>query len=50
MSNHPRKFWPFDDPEGEIYESLSWDLPGFRPGAAARPEMAAKKDRKMRRR
>ncbi len=27
-----RKFWPLDyDPEGEIYESLSWDLPGLRP-------------------
>jgi len=25
------QFWPLDyDPEGEIYESLSWDLPGFR--------------------
>ena len=27
-----RKFWPLDyDPEGEIYENLAWDLPGFRP-------------------
>jgi len=27
-----RKFWPLDfDPEGEIYESLSWDLAGLRP-------------------
>ncbi len=26
-----RKFWPLDfDPEEEIYENLSWDLPGFR--------------------
>ncbi len=26
-----RKFWPLDfDPEGEIYESLAWDLPGFK--------------------
>jgi hypothetical protein len=26
-----RKYWPLDyDPEGEIYDSLSWDLPGFR--------------------
>jgi hypothetical protein len=25
-----RKFWLFDpDPEGEIYENLSWDLPGY---------------------
>jgi hypothetical protein len=27
-----RKFWPLDfDLEGEIYENLAWDLPGFRP-------------------
>jgi hypothetical protein len=27
-----RKFWPLDyDPEGEIYENVAWDLPGFRP-------------------
>lgn len=26
-----RKFWPLDsDPEGEIYDSPAWDLPGFR--------------------
>ena len=26
-----RKFWPLDDdPEGEIYDNLAWDLPGFR--------------------
>ncbi len=26
-----RKFWPLDyDPEGEIYDNVSWDLPGFR--------------------
>ena len=26
------KFWPLDyDPEEEIYENLSWDLPGFKP-------------------
>jgi hypothetical protein len=25
-----RKFWLFDsNPEGEIYENLSWDLPGY---------------------
>ena len=29
MKTH--KFWPLDyDPEGEIYENVSWDLPGFR--------------------
>lgn len=41
-----RKFWPLDyDPEGEIYENLAWDLPGFRrrrkthasPASAAKP-------------
>ena len=27
--NTPR-FWPLDfDPEGEIYENVSWDLPGY---------------------
>ena len=26
-----RKFWPLDyDPEGEIYENVAWDLPGYR--------------------
>jgi hypothetical protein len=26
-----RKFWPLDyDPEGEIYDTLAWDLPGYR--------------------
>jgi hypothetical protein len=26
-----RNFWPLDyDPEGEIYENVAWDLPGFR--------------------
>ena len=25
-----RKCWPLDfDPEGAIYENLSWDLPGY---------------------
>jgi hypothetical protein len=25
------KFWPLDyEPEDEIYENLSWDLPGLR--------------------
>jgi hypothetical protein len=25
------KYWPLDyNPEGEIYDSLAWDLPGFR--------------------
>lgn len=25
------KFFPWDDPECEIYENLAWDLPGFKP-------------------
>lgn len=29
--SHTHKFWPLDyDPEGEIYENVAWDLPGFR--------------------
>jgi len=25
-----KKFWPLDfDPEGEVYENLAWDLPGY---------------------
>jgi hypothetical protein len=25
------KFWPLDyDSDGEIYENVAWDLPGFR--------------------
>jgi hypothetical protein len=25
------KFWPLDyDPEDEVYETLVWDLPGYR--------------------
>jgi hypothetical protein len=31
IMNSTRNFWPLDyDPEEEIYESLSWDLPGFK--------------------
>lgn len=27
------KFWPLDfDPEGEIYENVAWDLPGYKLG------------------
>lgn len=25
-----KRFWPFDDDERPIYESLNWDLPGKR--------------------
>jgi len=32
-----RKFWPLDsDTEGEIYENVAWDLPGFRRDNPAR--------------
>jgi len=25
-----QNFWPLDyDPEGEIYENVAWDLPGY---------------------
>ncbi len=40
----PRKFWPLDyDPEGEIYENVAWDLPGFRQSSKRRPRSAAPK-------
>jgi hypothetical protein len=44
--NSNRKFWPLDDnSEGEIYENLAWDLPGFR-GRKSRPQdQAAGKSR-----
>ncbi len=33
------KFWPLDyDPEGEIYDNVAWDLPGFRAKLRNRPE------------
>jgi hypothetical protein len=36
-------FWILDfDPEGEIYESLSWDLPGFRVRESSQPQRAPK--------
>ena len=32
-----RKFWPLDfDPEGEIYENVAWDLPGYKRGSDPR--------------
>ncbi len=38
----PRKFWPLDfDPEGEIYESVVWDLPGFRRAGKRQAKAAA---------
>jgi hypothetical protein len=31
------KFWPLVDydPEGEVYDNVAWDLPGFRPARVA---------------
>jgi len=42
------KFWPLDyDPDGEIYENVAWDLPGFRRHRpkAKPPLHAPRKDR-----
>jgi hypothetical protein len=43
-----RKFWPLDfDPEGEIYENVAWDLPGFRQRRLpSKPQPAAPKTRR----
>lgn len=31
------KYWPLDyEPEGEIYDNLAWDLPGYRRNHQAR--------------
>ena len=42
-----RKFWPLDsDLEGEIYENVAWDLPGFRregPPRTSSPKSKRKK-------
>lgn len=39
-------FWPFDcDPEGEIYENLAWDLPGYRQRVRRPPLKKAKSER-----
>jgi hypothetical protein len=45
-----RKFWPLNyDPEGEIYENVAWDLPGYRRGRARRrpasPEVSRPRQR-----
>lgn len=37
LNMNKRKFWPLDfDPEGEIYDTLAWDLPGYRQQNAER--------------
>ena len=44
-----RKFWPLDfDPEGEIYENVAWDLPGYKRAKKCRP-VNAKRTKKSRR-
>ena len=41
-----RKFWPLDyDPEGEIYENLAWDLPGYRSGPPGKKQDRPRKRR-----
>jgi hypothetical protein len=43
-----RKFWLWDsDPEDEIYETLAWDLPGYK-SADAQPRRPASKPPKVR--
>jgi hypothetical protein len=35
-----RKFWPLDfDPEGEIYDTVAWDLPGYRRQRRRNPQL-----------
>ena len=50
-----RKFWLWDaDPEDEIYETLAWDLPGYkhadrnkhRPAATKRPKSRAVREKR----
>ncbi len=37
------KFWPFGDPEVEIYDNPSWDLPGWRRAINGRDGKAARR-------
>jgi hypothetical protein len=50
MSKHfVPQFWPLDyDPEDEIYESVSWDLPGFRPDPKDRPKSRKESRKRIR--
>jgi hypothetical protein len=42
MNTH--KFWPLDyDPEDEVYETLAWDLPGYRKKTHARVKLTSQK-------
>jgi len=39
-----RKFWLWDsDPEDEIYETLAWDLPGYKSGDGKRRRATPKR-------
>jgi hypothetical protein len=41
-----RKFWLLDfDPEGQIYDNLAWDLPGYRSQGRA-PSACRRRPRK----
>lgn len=45
-----RKFWPLDfDPEGEIYETVAWDLPGFRRSRRQQAPIRSRPTKKSRR-
>ena len=45
-----RKFWPLDfDPEGEIYENVAWDLPGYTRNRQPRPDSEHVRTKKYRR-
>jgi hypothetical protein len=42
-----RNFWPLDyDPEGEIYENVAWDLPGFRRNLKQKPKRTGSRPRR----
>ena len=44
------QFWPLDfDPEGEIYENVAWDLPGYRRGRLPHPPAQPPRRKKSRR-
>jgi hypothetical protein len=45
-----RKFWPLDSElEGEIYENVAWDLPGFRRERPSRTRVTPAKLKRKRR-
>ena len=43
------KFWPLDfDPEGEIYENVAWDLPGYKRNRQPHPRVEPPRRKKSR--